>query len=60
MIGNAQWVTTRDASSVAYFLEEIEMQRQLKRDRAVYWSRLRWSWIYGIAHMLRVAFGRTL
>lgn len=34
MIGNGQWVTTRDTRSAQLFLDEIHMQEDLRERRA--------------------------
>lgn len=42
MIGNGQWVTTRDEKSVELFLADIQMRRSLEEDRAQARSRFWW------------------
>lgn len=48
MIGNGQWVTTRDTANAQLFLDEIRMQERLRAERlrrrrnlyAAWWARL--------------------
>ncbi|GAA1538133.1 MULTISPECIES: hypothetical protein [Brevibacterium] len=49
MIGNGQWVTTRDMASAQLFMDEIHMQEDLREERSrrrrelfdYWWSRVR-------------------
>lgn len=48
MIGNGQWVTTRDMANAQLFLDEIHMQERLRAERlrrrrqryAAWWARI--------------------
>jgi hypothetical protein len=42
MIGNGQWVTTRDEKSVELFLADIQMRRSLSEKRAEARSEFWW------------------
>ena len=49
MVGNGQWVTTRDEKSVGLFLADIEMRRSLERQ----WEQGRRAFLQSLWHRVR-------